>query len=282
MADDLLASNLFSLKGKVALITGGGRGIGKVIAKAFVRNGARVYIASRKKEILDMAAAELNALGPGDCFGIKADLNSKEACERLATEIGDREKGKLDILVNNSGTVFDGTLFDFPEEWWENIYNLNVKSVFYLTIACFPLLEKASHKPDDPSRVIIIGSISGIGEGDLRGIVEAKRVTSVPYNTSKAAVHSIAKNLAVHFTPRGVNVNVIAPGVIFTNMTSDKDIQACISEVPQGRLGVESDIAGSALFLASHAGSWVSGIIIPVDGGTLLRNKELGMKMAKL
>ncbi|CAG8450321.1 2612_t:CDS:2, partial [Scutellospora calospora] len=243
---------------------------------AFVRNGARVYIASRKKKILDIAAAELNALGPGECYAIEANLNSKEACEKLATEIGAREKGKLDILVNNAGTVFDATLFDFPEKEWDNIYNLNVKSY----IRCLPLLEKASHKPDDPSRVIIVGSISG--EGDLRGIVEVKRITSIVYNSSKAAVHNIAKNLAVHFTPRGVNVNVIAPGVIFTEMTSNKDISSCISEVPQGRLGVESDIAGSALFLASHAGSWVSGIIMPVDGGTLLRNKDLGMKMAKL
>ncbi|CAG8488785.1 7882_t:CDS:2 [Diversispora eburnea] len=282
-SDDLLSENLFSLKGKIALITGGGSGIGKMIAKGFVQNGCRVYIASRRKELLKKIAEELNCLrGSGECIPIEVDLNSKASCEKLATEIGKRENGKLDILVNNSGMGLDTTLTDIPEISWDKILKLNVISVFYLTIACLPLLEKASHKPSDPSRVIVIGSISGIAEGDFRGIVEATKVTSLPYNVSKAAVHNVAMNLAVNLTPRGINVNVIAPGIMITPMTNQIDIPSCTLEVPQGRLGNEMDMVGASLYLASRAGSWVSGVVIPVDGGTILRNKEWGMSLAKL
>ncbi|CAG8539984.1 8005_t:CDS:2 [Racocetra fulgida] len=232
MSDDLLVSNLFSVKDKVALITGGGTGIGKMIAKAFVKNGAIVYIASRNKTAvsrdktnLDDVANELTEMGPGKCFSIEANLDSKDACEKLVTDFKNLGNDKLDILVDNAATWHESPLTDIPEDAWDRIYNLNVKCVFYLTMAFLPLLEKASKKLVDPSRVIITGSILGI------------------------------------------NVNVLAPGMTPVKTTSAELDDIMLSDLPQGEL----DMAGAALYLASRAGSWVSGIELVVDGGTLLQ-----------
>ncbi|CAG8703107.1 7091_t:CDS:2 [Dentiscutata erythropus] len=267
MADNLLVSNLFSVKDKIALITGGGTGIGKMIAKAFVKNGAIVYIASRNKPNLDQVAKELTEMGPGKCFSIEADLNSKAACEKLAADFKNLGNDKLDILVNNAGMGFQSTLTEYSEENWDTTYTLNVKCVFYLTIACLPLLEKASKKPVDPSKVIIIGSILGVGEGELK-LVQALGFSYIPYNTSKSATHSVSKNLAVHLTPRGINVNALIPGIVPVS-DGAYDPNIALSEVPQGRLGGELDMAGAALYLASRAGSWVTGAEIVVDGGII-------------
>ncbi|RIB25955.1 hypothetical protein C2G38_1955659 [Gigaspora rosea] len=274
MADDLLISNLFSVKDKIALITGGGTGIGKMIAKAFVKNGAIVYIASRNKANLDKVAKELTEMGPGKCLSIEADLNSKVACEKLANDFKNLGNDKLDILVNNSGIGFRETLTEYSEEQWDAIYNLNVKCVFYLTIACLSLLEKASKKPVDPSRVINIGSILGTAPNFiLLFLVQSLGFSSIPYNTSKSALHSVSKNLAVHLTPRGINVNSLVPGMVPVTERSESSNELALSEVPQGRLGGELDMAGTALFLASRAASWVTGTEIIVDGGCLLRYK---------
>ncbi|CAG8676760.1 26761_t:CDS:2 [Gigaspora margarita] len=279
MSEDLLVSNLFSVKDKIALITGGGSGIGKMMAKAFVKNGAIVYIASRNKTAasrdkttLDEVAKELTEMGPGKCFSIEANLNSKEACEKLVTDFKNLGNDKLDILVNNAAIWDESTLTEISEDAWDRIYNLNVKCVFYLTLAFLPLLEKASKKLVDPSRVIIIGSICGIGEGDLK-LIQAFGTTSLPYNTSKSAAHSVSKNLSVHLTPRGVNVNVIAPGYVPTFPMSPENTDICLSDTPQGRLGSELDMAGAALYLASRASSWVTGVELVVDGGLLLHYK---------
>ncbi|CAG8606257.1 5261_t:CDS:2 [Cetraspora pellucida] len=279
MSDDLLISNLFSVKDKVALITGGGTGIGKMIAKAFVKNGAIVYIASRNKTAasrdktsLDNVAKELTEMGPGKCFSIEANLDSKEACEKLVTDFKNLGNDKLDILMNNSATWHESTLTDIPEDAWDRIYNLNVKCVFYLTMAFLPLLEKASKKLVDPSRVIITGSILGIGEGELK-VMQALGLCSLPSSSSKSAVHSIAKNLAVHLTPQGINVNVLVPGIVPTFPRDAKINEICLSDIPQGRPGGELDMAGAALYLASRAGSWISGIELVVDGGSLLQYK---------
>ncbi|CAG8550884.1 6322_t:CDS:2 [Ambispora leptoticha] len=273
MADtELLAQKIFSVKGKVALVTGGGTGIGKMIAKGLVRNGARVYIASRKKENLDKVAAELSALGPGECIGIQANLTSKEECEKLVTEIRRRElDGKLHILVNNSGATWGAPLDKIPEKAWDRVNKLNVTGVYYLTIACLPLLEKASVKSRDPARVIIVGSVVGMIDGDIAGLVSVFGNTALPYNVSKAALHHMARGLAVYLTPRGITVNVIAPGVFPTPMNKHQDETICLSEIPFGRLGIESDMAGIALYLSSSASAYVSGAIIPVDGGLNLR-----------
>ncbi|GBB93223.1 hypothetical protein RclHR1_21310001 [Rhizophagus clarus] len=281
MAENLLAQNLFSLRGKVALVTGGGTGLGKMISKAFIKNGAKVYIASRNKKNLQEAAIEMNSLGgPGECFPITADITIKEECEKIANKISERENGKLDILINNSGMAIVNPLKEIPEKSWNKVYKLNVISVYFMTIACLPLLEKASNAPEDPSRVIIIGSVAGEIEGDIKGIDIANR-TSLVYNTSKAAVNSLARNLAVYLTPCGVNINVIAPGVIPSPINAKfLNKKLVIEEIPQGRLGNEEDIAGTALYFASRAGAWVSGAIFRVDGGILLRGKELGREYA--
>ncbi|CAG8730628.1 10355_t:CDS:2, partial [Gigaspora rosea] len=163
-------------------------------------------------------------------------------------------------------------LTDFPEQVWDDMYNLQVKSVFYLTIACLPLLEKASNKPIDPSRVIITGSILGIGDGQPK-FTQVIGSCSLPYNSSKHAVHSVAKNLAVHLTPRGVNVNIIAPGVVPVRAFLNNMNDIILSEIPQGRTGNEMDIAGAVIYLSSRASSWVAGTEIVVDGGTLLNFK---------
>uniref|UniRef100_A0A1D1YSA1 Rhamnolipids biosynthesis 3-oxoacyl-[acyl-carrier-protein] reductase n=1 Tax=Anthurium amnicola TaxID=1678845 RepID=A0A1D1YSA1_9ARAE len=281
MAENLSAQNLFSLKGKVALVTGGGTGLGRMISKVFVKNGAKVYIASRNQKNLEEATTELNSLGgSGECIPIVADITIKEECEKIANKISKKENGKLDILINNSGFVWGAPLTEIPEEAWDKVFRLNVISVYFMTMACLPLLEKASNVPEDPSKVIIIGSISGIYEGDLNGIGRVDR-TSMVYNTSKAAVHSLARNLAVYLTPCGVNVNVIAPGVIPTPMNRNHlNKELATADVPQGRLGNEADVAGTALYLASRAGAWTSGSIVKIDGGTLLRGRELGRAYA--
>ncbi|RIB11399.1 hypothetical protein C2G38_2103716 [Gigaspora rosea] len=273
MDDNLLITNLFSIKGKTALITGGATGIGKMIAKAFVKNGVKVYIASRNKKNLEETAEELTKMGPGVCYSIEANLTSKEACEKLAADFQKLGNEKLDILVNNAGLVgINAPLTDFPEQVWDDMYNLQVKSVFYLTIACLPLLEKASNKPIDPSRVIITGSILGIGDGQLK-FSQVRGACSLPYCSSKHAVHSVAKNLAVHLTPRGINVNILAPGVVPVKQYLHDMHDVIITEIPQGRTGNETDIAGAVIYLSSRASSWVAGTEIVVDGGTLLNFK---------
>ncbi|CAG8480629.1 2869_t:CDS:2 [Paraglomus occultum] len=272
---DLSAPNLFSVKGKVALVTGGGTGIGNMIAKALVRNGAKVYIASRKIDNLEKgfftltAASELNALGPGTCVAIQANLNTKAACEQLAADISSRED-KLHILVNNSGATWAAPLEDIPTSAWDRVMKLNVYAVYYLTMACLPLLTKASQGPKDPARVLIIGSVGGLVATELKSIKKNGNYSIMAYNTSKAAVHHMGKALAAHLTSRGINVNVIAPGVFPTIMSKHQDEKGSIEETPMGRLGIESDLAGTALYLSSTAGAYVSGAVIPVDGGLSL------------
>ncbi|CAG8457473.1 8649_t:CDS:2 [Scutellospora calospora] len=256
MGDNLLIANLFSIKDKTALITGGATGIGKMIAKAFVKNGVKVYIASRNKKKLEETADELTKMGPGVCYVIEANLTSKEACEKLTAEFEKLGNEKLDILVNNAGMVGCSVpLTDFSEKVWDDMYNLHVKSVFYLTMACLPLLERASNKLIDPSRVIITGSILGIGNGDPK-FSQSREVCALLYSSSKHAVHSVAKNLAVHITPKGVNVNILAPGVVPVKDIFYQHMDAIVSDIPQGRAGKEEDIAGAAIYLSSRASSW--------------------------
>ncbi|CAG8484833.1 43494_t:CDS:2 [Gigaspora margarita] len=254
MGDNLLIANLFSIKDKTALITGGATGIGKMITKAFVKNGVKVYITSRNKKNLEETAEELTKMGPGECYGIEANLNSKESCEKLAAELEKLGNEKLDILVNNAGVVgYNAPLTDFPEEVWDDI--------------CLPLLERASNKQTDPSRVIITGSILGISHGELK-FLQSREGCALPYSSSKHAVYSVAKNLAVHLTsPRGVNVNILAPGVVLVKDVFFKHMDAIVTDIPQ------EDIAGAAIYLSSRASSWVTGTEIVVDGGTLLSFK---------
>lgn len=252
---------LFSIQNKVALVTGGSRGIGLMIARGYIEAGAKVYISARKKEACDQAAHELSKLGP--CVSIPADLSTGAGCKQLADEIARRESA-LHILVNNAGATWGAPVGDYPETGFDKVMDLNVKSVFLLTQDLLPLLEKAS-KPGDPARVINIGSIDGLSVPFL---------DTFAYPASKAAVHHLTRVLAVKLGQRGITVNAIAPGPFESKMTEwmlanyrDRIAGNC----PLQRIGEPPDMAGAAIYLASRAGAYVNGAVIPVDGGLSLK-----------
>ncbi|HKK53236.1 MAG TPA: SDR family oxidoreductase [Myxococcota bacterium] len=248
---------LFSIEGKTALVTGGGSGIGWMIAEAYVRAGARVVIASRKKTELDARIAELG--GVGECRAIVADLSTEAGCNALGDEIESHE-GKLDILVNNAGANWGAPYAEFPESAWSRVLDLNVKAVFALTRRLTPQLERAASEAD-PARVINIGSIDGIQVPDLE---------TYSYSASKAAVHHLSAVLARKLAPRHITVNAVAPGPFQSRMmraTLERVGDAITSMVPLGRIGMPEDMAGIAIFLASRAGAYLTGTVIPVDGG---------------
>ncbi|HEY2214157.1 MAG TPA: glucose 1-dehydrogenase [Acidimicrobiales bacterium] len=250
------AQDLFSISGKTALVTGGTRGIGKMIAEGFVEAGAKVYIASRKAEVCAEVAEELSA--KGTCIGIAADLSTEAECRRLADEIASRED-RLDILVNNAGATWGTPLADFDEAAFEKVLALNVKGVFHLTRFLVPLLEAAGTQ-EEPARIINIGSIDGIGVPVME---------TYSYSASKAAVHQLTRHLAKRLAPR-ITVNAIAPGPFESKMmaaTLDAFSEQIIASAPLKRIGRPDDMAGTAIFLSSRAGAYLTGTIIPVDGG---------------
>lgn len=254
--------SLFGLDGKVALVTGGGRGVGRMIAEGFITAGvARVYIASRDGDALARAADEMSP--DGRCVPLEADLATEAGCIGLAQAIASREP-TLDILVNNSGASWIAPLESYPETAWDKIFQLNLKGPFFLTRAVAPLMKKAA-RDGDPARIINIGSIAG----EL-----ASSMNTYAYGLSKGAVHQLTRMLAKECAPQ-ISVNAIAPGRFPTKMTktiSDDAARLRAEEamIPLGRWGRGDDIAGAAVFLASRAGSYVSGAILPVDGGALL------------
>jgi NAD(P)-dependent dehydrogenase (short-subunit alcohol dehydrogenase family) len=253
--------SLFDLSGKVALVTGGSRGIGLMIARGYVEAGAKVYISSRKREVCDEVAAELSEIG--ECISIPMDLSTVEACEQMGRELALRED-KLDILVNNAGASWGATIEEYPESGFDKVFDLNVKSIFYLTKECLPLLEKAA-SADDPARVINVGSVDGI---------KAPQVDNYAYSASKAAVHHMTRVLAVRIGERMITVNAIAPGPFESKMTvwMLEQYQSQIEEnCPLKRIGRPGDMAGIAIYLASRAGSYVNGTVIPVDGGLFIK-----------
>ena len=256
-SDAINIQSLFSIKDKVALVTGGSRGIGLMIARGFVEAGARVYISSRKKEVCDEVADELSAIG--QCISIPADLSTTEGYGHLVREISSREES-LQILVNNAGAAWGAPLAEYPESGWDKVMDTNVKSIFFLTRELTPLLERSA-RPGDPARVINVGSIDGL---------KVPRVENYAYAPSKAAVHHLTRVLAIKLGPRGITVNAIAPGPFESQMTKwllenyQKQIEA---ECPLGRIGSPADMAGVAIYLASRAGAYVNGVVIPVDGG---------------
>lgn len=250
-------SDLFSIAGKTAVVTGGSRGIGLMIARGFVEAGAKVYISSRKADVCDSVAAELSA--SGTCISLPADLSTEDECIRLAGEIASREE-KLNILVNNAGANWGAPLSEFPASAWDKVLDLNLKSPFFLTRALLPQLLAAA-APGDPARVINIGSIDGI---------QAPILNTYSYSSSKAAIHHLTRVLAKELGPKGVTVNAVAPGPFESKMMAetlrnfgDEIARSC----PLGRIGEPDDMAGVAIYLASRAGAYVTGAIIPVDGG---------------
>jgi len=249
-------TDLFSLTGKVALVTGGSRGIGLMIARGYVEAGVRVYISSRKAEVCEEIAAELSTIG--FCVALPADLSTEAECQRLAAELAARED-HLDILVNNAGATWGAPIEDFDEAAWERVLALNVKGVFHLTKAVLPLLRSAG-TAEEPARVINIGSIDGI---------HVPILDTFSYSASKAAVHQLTRHLAKSLAPE-ITVNAIAPGPFESKMmaaTLEAVGDQIAAAAPLKRIGRPDDMAGVAIFLASRAGSYLTGTIIPVDGG---------------
>jgi NAD(P)-dependent dehydrogenase (short-subunit alcohol dehydrogenase family) len=249
-------SELFSIAGRTALVTGGSRGIGLMIARGYVEAGAKVYISSRKADVCDRVAAELSEVG--ECIALPADLSSEAECRRLAEAVAEREPS-LDILVNNAGATWGAPLEQFDEAAWERVLALNVKGVFHLTKFLAPLLEKAG-TADEPARVINVGSIDGIHVPILE---------TYSYSASKAAVHQLTRHLARRLAPT-VTVNAIAPGPFESKMmaaTLEAAGDAIAGSAPLKRIGRPDDMAGVAIFLASRAGAYLTGAVIPVDGG---------------
>lgn len=248
---------LFSITGKVALVTGGGRGIGQIIAEGFVRAGAKTYIAGRNAETLEATAKQLSAAG--ECIPFAADLSSEAGCRALADEIAGREQ-RLDILVNNAGATWGAPLDQYPDAAFDRCWDLNVRGVFHLTRFLLPLLAKAA-TVESPARVINIGSIDGI---------RVPAVENYAYAASKAAVHQLTRVLSRKLAPSHITVNAIAPGPFDTKMmheTIERFGGAIRASCPMGRIGQPEDLAGTAIFLSSRASSYITGAVIPVDGG---------------
>ena len=258
MTVNVNVSDLFSIEGKVALVTGGGSGIGWMIAEGYARAGAKVYIASRKETELEARIAELG--DGGDVEHVVADLSSEAGANALGDEIETRTNGKVDILVNNAGATWGEDYETFPEAAWDRVLNVHVKGVFFLTRRLTSALEAAA-SDDDPSRVINIGSIDGLTVPTLE---------TYPYSASKAAVHHMSRVLARKLAPKRITVNAVAPGPFQSRMmkaTLEAAGDAMSKLVPLGRIGNPDDMAGIAIYLASRAGAYVNGVTIAVDGG---------------
>ena len=260
-----MIENLFSMAGKVCLVTGGSRGLGAFMAQAFLEAGAsRVYITARKAEPCIAAAEELSQYG--NCVAIPADVATAEGLKTLVETISAKEEC-LDVLVNNAGTSWGAPFEQFPESGWDKVVDLNVKSPFFLIKALTPLLKKRASAKEN-SAIINIGSIAGIvGNG----------LDNYSYAVSKTAIHQLTRVLATELASSHIRVNAIAPGRFYSKMTEflSQNQEAFEQEcklIPMHRWGEPEDIAGVALMLATRAGGFMTGQIIPVDGGTTLLN----------
>ena len=265
---DSTFDDLFSIKGKVALVTGGSRGIGEMIAAGFLAKGAKVYISSRKAAVCDETAKRLAETYGGDCISLPADLSQLAGVESLASRMAELEP-KLDILINNAGVSWGAKLEAFPEIGWDKVMDTNVKGVFFLTQKLMPLL-RAAASTQSPARVINIGSIDGL---------KTAAFDTFSYGASKAAVHHLTRFMAAHLTKEHIIFNAIAPGPFPTWMLStgvggggdvdNTDWDRVGRGNPSGRVGTPQDIAGLAIFLSSRAGQYVVGQTIACDGGSV-------------
>jgi 2-deoxy-D-gluconate 3-dehydrogenase len=257
---------LFDIEGRTALVTGGSRGIGEMIAAGFLAKGVKVYISSRKAGACDATAQRLSDTYGAECVSLPADLSQLSGVESLASRLAERES-KLDILVNNAGASWGASIDEFPESGWDKVMDTNVKGVFFLTQKLLPLLRKAAAE-GPPARVINIGSVDGI---------KTATFDTFSYGASKAAVHHLSRFLAAHLTKERILVNAIAPGpfptwmlstgVGFRGETENVDWDSVGRTNPSGRVGSPEDIAGLAIFLCSRAGEYVVGQTIACDGG---------------
>lgn len=257
-------NDLFSLKGRIALVTGGSRGIGKMIAAGFLHAGAaKVYITARKAGPCEATANELTAQYGGECIALPIDISTVAGCELLASEYGKRES-RLDILVNNAGAAWGAEFDEFPESGWDKVMNLNVKAPFFLTKSLAPTL-RASASAERPAKVINIASIDGI-------FVNPGETYS--YAASKAGLIHLTRRMAVKLIPDHIVVTAIAPGPFKSDMNRAARDHAdeVATRVPVGRIGTDEDMAGAAIYLASRAGDYVVGATIAVDGGIVYAN----------
>lgn len=268
MAENLERSlsieTLFSLQGKVALVTGGSSGIGFMMAEGLVRNGAKVCIASRSAARCAEAAQRLSPLG--ECIGIAADVNDAQQRAHLVERIAEEAPQGLEILVNNAGSNWGAPLADYPDAAFEKVMRTNVSSVFSLTRDLHSVLCRASTSAS-PARVINIGSMDGLQ------VPVVQRVPTFAYSASKAALHHLTRTLAVKLGPQNITVNAIAPGFFESKMTDyvlDHFRQDIEDDCPLGRIGCAEDIVGLLIFLCSRAGAYMNGAVIPLDGGTHL------------
>ncbi len=249
--------NLFDVSGKVALVTGGSRGIGEMIAHGYVENGAKVYISSRKAEACDETAARLCEFG--ECISLPNDLANLEGVEKLVAELSEREE-KLDILVNNAGAAWGAALEEYPEDGWDKVMDINVKGPFFLTVRLLPLLRQAASEAD-PARVINIASIDGM---------HVNPTEHYPYSASKAGMIHLTRALAKRLATDDITVNSVSPGPFESKMmewTLKQFGEQIRSSNPRKRIGSPEDMAGVCIYLASRAGAYVTGANIPVDGG---------------
>ena len=247
-------NTLFRLDGRVALVTGGSRGIGKMIAAGFVAQGAKVYISSRKADVCEAAAEDL---GP-NCIALPQDVSTVAGCKALASQLAEREE-RLDILVNNAGAAWGVPFEEFSEAGWDKVMDLNVKSPFFLTQALHGLLKAAGSRAR-PAKVINITSIDG---------QRLNAWETYSYHASKSALIFLTKRMGARLVRDGINVTSIAPGAFPSDMNkAARDHGETIARgIPAGRIGVDEDMAGAAIYLASRAGDYVVGETITVDGG---------------
>jgi 2-deoxy-D-gluconate 3-dehydrogenase len=255
-----VATDLFSLEGRTALVTGGSRGIGRMIAAGFIERGAKVYISSRKAADCDATAAELSA-GGGTCISLPQDISTVEGCKALAARLGELEPS-LDILVNNAGAAWGADFDDFPESGWDKVLDLNLKSPFFLTQALHGLL-KAAGSAEQPAKVIMIASIDGM---------RLNPQETYSYHASKSGLIYLTRRMAARLVRDWIVVSCIAPGPFASQMNRDARDHGdeVAKRVPMRRIGRDDDMAGAAIFLASRAGDYVVGETIAVDGGIAL------------
>jgi NAD(P)-dependent dehydrogenase (short-subunit alcohol dehydrogenase family) len=257
-------TDLFSLRGRIALVTGGSRGIGKMIASGFLSQGAaKVYITARKAAACEAAAKELSAACGGECIALPIDISTNAGIEMLASEISRRE-GKLDILVNNAGAAWGADFDDFPESGWDKVINLNLKTPFFLTKALAGSL-RAAASAERPAKVINIASIDGIFVNPLE---------TYSYAASKSGLIHLTRRMAAKLIGDHIVVSAIAPGPFSSDMNkaARDNADEVATRVPAGRIGTDEDMAGAAIYLASRAGDYVVGATIAVDGGIVYAN----------
>jgi NAD(P)-dependent dehydrogenase (short-subunit alcohol dehydrogenase family) len=254
-------NHLFGVADRTVLVTGGGRGIGESIAEGFVKAGAKVYICSRKPETCRETAERLSAFGTCIALPVEGDISTSLGRAAIVREIMQRES-RLDILINNAGALWAAPLADYPEAGWDKVYDLNVRGLFFLIRDLVPMLENAATAAN-PARIINIGSIDGF---------HIPKHETYAYSSSKAAAHQLSVHLADQLAKRHITVNVIAPGMFPSKMMAGtlerQGEDKALEKVPMRRLTNGDDMAGTAIFLASRAASYITGVVVPVDGGT--------------